>query len=109
MTSIMDSMTVFWPAPTARGPLSWTQHVPGSKSITNRAYILAALADYPSVIENVLHSRDTDLMAGALRTLGVRIRDTDGAVHVEPGPLHGGEVECGLAGTVMRFVPPVAA
>lgn len=105
----MDPMTALWPAPTASGPIRWTQHVPGSKSITNRAYILAALADYPSVIVNALHSRDTDLMAGALRSLGVGIRDTDGAIHVEPGTLHGGEVECGLAGTVMRFVPPVAA
>ncbi|GAB3699066.1 3-phosphoshikimate 1-carboxyvinyltransferase [Corynebacterium nasicanis] len=102
-------MTAPWPAPTASGPIRWTQHVPGSKSITNRAYILAALADYPSVIENALHSRDTDLMAGALRSLGVKIRDTDGAVRIEPGRLHGGEVDCGLAGTVMRFVPPVAA
>ena len=105
----MDPMTALWPAPTANGPIRWTQHVPGSKSITNRAYILAALADYPSVIENALHSRDTDLMAGALRSLGVSIRDDDGAVHIEPGPLHGGEVDCGLAGTVMRFVPAVAA
>lgn len=105
----MDPMTALWPAPTASGPIRWTQHVPGSKSITNRAYILAALADYPSVIVNALHSRDTDLMAGALRALGVSIRDDDGAIHIEPHPLHGGEVECGLAGTVMRFVPPVAA
>lgn len=105
----MDPMTVSWPAPAASGPINWTQHIPGSKSITNRAYILAALADYPSVIENALHSRDTDLMAQALRSVGVTIRDTDGAIHVEPGQLHGGEVECGLAGTIMRFVPPVAA
>lgn len=105
----MDPMTVSWPAPAASGPINWTQHVPGSKSITNRAYILAALADYPSVIEGALHSRDTDLMAQALRGIGVSIHDTDGAIHVEPGQLHGGEVECGLAGTIMRFVPPVAA
>ena len=105
----MDDMTAPWPAPTAHGPVRWTQHIPGSKSITNRAYILAALADYPSELENALHSRDTDLMAGALRTLGVGVRESGGVVHVEPGPLHGGEIECGLAGTVMRFVPPVAA
>lgn len=105
----MDDMTAPWPAPTAHGPIRWTQHIPGSKSITNRAYILTALADYPSVIENALRSRDTDLMADALRTLGVGVRDTAEGVHIEPGPLHGGEVECGLAGTVMRFVPPLAA
>ena len=102
-------MTAPWPAPTAHGPIRWTQHIPGSKSITNRAYILTALADYPSVIENVLRSRDTDLMADALRTLGVGVRDTPQGVRIEPGPLHGGQVECGLAGTVMRFVPPLAA
>lgn len=105
----MDDMTALWPAPTTHGPIRWTQHIPGSKSITNRAYILAALADYPSVIENALHSRDTALMADALRALGVGVREVGGEVHIEPGPLHGGEVECGLAGTVMRFVPPVAA
>ncbi|MCS5478664.1 3-phosphoshikimate 1-carboxyvinyltransferase [Corynebacterium sp. YIM 101645] len=102
-------MTAPWPAPTAHGPIRWTQHIPGSKSITNRAYILTALADYPSVIENALRSRDTDLMAEALRTLGTGVRDTSEGVRIEPGPLHGGEVECGLAGTVMRFVPPLAA
>jgi len=105
----LDDMTDNWLAPTAHGPIRWTQHIPGSKSITNRAYILAALADYPSVIEGALHSRDTALMAGALSTLGVGIRDTDGVVRIDPAPLHGGEVECGLAGTVLRFVPPVAA
>ncbi|RNE49042.1 3-phosphoshikimate 1-carboxyvinyltransferase [Corynebacterium alimapuense] len=102
-------MNANWPAPTAPGPIRWTQHIPGSKSITNRAYILAALADYPSVIEGALHSRDTALMANALRSMGTLIRDDDGVVHLDPRPLHGGSIDCGLAGTVMRFVPPVAA
>lgn len=105
----MVDMTVNWPAPTSHGPIRWTLHVPGSKSITNRAYILAALAENPSAIEGVLHSRDTDLMSQALSSMGVAIRSAGGTVHVEPGTLRGGTVDCGLAGTVMRFVPPVAA
>lgn len=88
----------------------WEQIVPGSKSITNRAFILAAIADYPSTIYGALRSRDTDLMADALRVLGVGIQESEpGVIRVEPGPLHGGQVECGLAGTIMRFVPPIAA
>ncbi|AKK08096.1 3-phosphoshikimate 1-carboxyvinyltransferase [Corynebacterium testudinoris] len=105
----MKAMTANWTAPTAHGPIRWTQHIPGSKSITNRAYILAALAAYPSAIHGALHSRDTALMADALRAMGTGIRDTEGVVYVDPAPLHGTKVECGLAGTVMRFVPPVAA
>ena len=85
--------------------------LPGSKSITNRALILAALADGPSTLTGALRSRDTDLMIGALRTLGTTVTERDGGttLDVTPCALRGGEVACGLAGTVMRFVPPVAA
>ncbi|PRQ10773.1 3-phosphoshikimate 1-carboxyvinyltransferase [Corynebacterium sp. 13CS0277] len=83
--------------------------------MTNRALILAALAESPSRIRGALRSRDSDLMMRALRAMGVRI-DTrveestgDEVIHVTPAPLVGGHVDCGLAGTVMRFVPPVAA
>ncbi len=83
--------------------------LPGSKSLTNRALVLAALADGPSVVRRALRSRDTDLMAAALAAMGVEV-DTSGADWtVAPGHLHGGSIDCGLAGTVMRFVPPVAA
>ena len=83
--------------------------LPGSKSLTNRALVLAALADGPSVVRRALRSRDTELMAAALVAMGVEV-DTDGPDWtVTPGRLHGGQVDCGLAGTVMRFVPPVAA
>lgn len=99
-----------WPAPTPSGPVTGTVRLPGSKSLTNRALVLAALADGPSVVRRALRSRDTELMAGALAALGVRI-DTSGADwEVQPGVLRGpAEVDCGLAGTVMRFVPPAAA
>jgi 3-phosphoshikimate 1-carboxyvinyltransferase len=69
--------------------------VPGSKSVTNRALLLASIADGPSRIRGALRARDTRLMARALAALAPI-----------SGPAH---VDCGLAGTVMRFVPPVAA
>ncbi len=105
----MSAHESLWPAPTARGPVSATVALPGSKSLTNRALVLAALSDGPSVVRRALRSRDTELMARALTTLGAAV-DTSGTDWtVTPGPLHGGAVDCGLAGTVMRFVPPVAA
>ncbi|OUS96233.1 3-phosphoshikimate 1-carboxyvinyltransferase [Rhodococcus sp. NCIMB 12038] len=100
-----------WNAPRAEAPVVATVALPGSKSITNRALILAALADGPSTLTGALRSRDTDLMIDALRTLGIRIETAgdDTTLRVTPGPLRGGAVDCGLAGTVMRFLPPVAA
>ena len=83
--------------------------LPGSKSLTNRALILAAIADGPSVIRSPLWARDTELMASALVELGISITRDGGDCVVEPGPLHGATVDTGLAGTVMRFVPPLAA
>jgi 3-phosphoshikimate 1-carboxyvinyltransferase len=99
-----------WPAPHPDGPVHATVRLPGSKSLTNRALVLAALSDGPSVLHAALRSRDTELMASALRSMGAGV-DTSGADwKVAPAPLHGDtEVDCGLAGTVMRFVPPVAA
>lgn len=102
-------MSAFWCAPQPAGPLSWTQEVPGSKSMTNRALILAALADSPSIIYNPLVSRDTDLMKEALKAMGVGISEWGPHLRVSPGTLHGATVDCGLAGTIMRFLPPVAA
>jgi 3-phosphoshikimate 1-carboxyvinyltransferase len=98
-----------WPAPTADGPVTATVALPGSKSLTNRALVLAALAQHPVRISAPLRARDTLLMAAALRSLGVGVRDDGPDWLVEPGTMHGGPVDCGLAGTVMRFVPPLAA
>lgn len=99
-----------WPAPRARHPVIGTVEIPGSKSITNRALLLAALADGPSRIVRPLRSRDTELMAGALRSLGVPVREQDGAWVVAGGaPLHGGcHIDVGNAGTVARFLPALA-
>ena len=99
-----------WSAPVADGPIDATVAVPGSKSLSNRYLVLAALADGPSTLRSLLVSRDTRLMAGALRALGVGVELGDDAVRVTPGELRGAvTVDCGLAGTVMRFLPPVAA
>jgi 3-phosphoshikimate 1-carboxyvinyltransferase len=104
-----------WTAPFAATPVHATVTVPGSKSQTNRALVLAALAaaqgNGTSTISGALRSRDTDLMIGALRTLGLHV-DGDGAElkvsgRIAPGP--NARVDCGLAGTVLRFVPPLAA
>ncbi len=85
--------------------------LPGSKSETNRALVLAALATGPSTISGGLEARDTQIMRDALRALGVTISEREGVWRVEP-PAHftgRATIDCGLAGTVMRFVPPLAA
>jgi 3-phosphoshikimate 1-carboxyvinyltransferase len=102
-------MTAPWPAPRATAPVDAEVTVPGSKSVTNRALVLAALAAEPSRLRAPLLARDTTLMADALRTLGVQVVDDGADWVVTPGRLHGGgRVDAGLAGTVQRFVPPVA-
>jgi len=99
-----------WPAPSAVGPLDAVVEVPGSKSLSNRYLVLAGLASGPSRLHGVLQSRDTRLMAAALGALGSRVVENDGDWLVDPGAVLGDvSVECGLAGTVMRFLPPVAA
>ncbi|GAB4008292.1 3-phosphoshikimate 1-carboxyvinyltransferase [Nocardioides ultimimeridianus] len=102
--------TDLWPAPVATPGLEAVVRLPGSKSLTNRALVLAALADGPSVVRRALRSRDTMLMARALTALGATV-DTEGvdwSVTPLSGTPTGTSVDCGLAGTVMRFVPPVA-
>lgn len=102
-----------WRAPQATGPLSAVVELPGSKSLTNRALVLAALADGRSVVRRPLRSRDTELMAAALRVLGVEVTDDgdDWVIEGVPGPLQprGTSIDVGNAGTVARFVPAVAA
>jgi 3-phosphoshikimate 1-carboxyvinyltransferase len=98
-----------WPAPRARHPVDAVVSLPGSKSLTNRALVLAAIADGPSVVRKALRSRDTLLMAAALTSLGSPVDTSGEDWTVTPGPFRtDARVDCGLAGTVMRFVPPVA-
>ncbi len=100
-----------WAAPHAPGPIDAELSIPGSKSLTNRYLVLAALAADTSRLRLPLQSRDTVLMADALRSLGTRIeREDDETLRIDPGELRGpAQIDCGLAGTVMRFLPPVAA
>ncbi len=87
--------------------------MPASKSLTNRYLLLAGLAAGTSTLTHPLVSRDAILMLGAMGTLGIRAsRSQDDTVWtLEPPtrPVGGGDIDCGLAGTVLRFVPPVAA
>ncbi len=106
--------TQSWPAPHATAPVRATVTVPGSKSQTNRALLLAALAAQGQgapTIGGALRSRDTNLMIGALRALGLRVDGTGPELTVSGriAPAGGARVDCGLAGTVLRFVPPLAA
>lgn len=106
-----------WPAPRATHRLAAHVSLPGSKSLTNRELVLSALASGPSLLRRPLHSRDSMLMIEALRSLGVTIEEVagDGAYGPDlqitpPEELSGStSIDCGLAGTVMRFLPPVAA
>jgi 3-phosphoshikimate 1-carboxyvinyltransferase len=100
-----------WDAPVASGAVAGTVRVPGSKSQTNRVLVLAALADAPVVVRNPLVARDTQLMAAALGALGSTVIEASPYEWAAaPGVLAGNvDIDCGLAGTVMRFIPPVAA
>jgi 3-phosphoshikimate 1-carboxyvinyltransferase len=105
-------MTELWPAPfRADQPVSATIQIPGSKSVTNRALILAALATSASLLRKPLHSRDSELMIAGLKALGVSIEKLEnGDLAVTPAQLFGPtSIDVGNAGTVMRFLPPVAA
>jgi 3-phosphoshikimate 1-carboxyvinyltransferase len=99
-----------WAAPAARSAIASTVHLPGSKSMTNRALILAALADTPTTIVGPLQARDTDLMTRAIMALGATVEPAgQSAWTVTPGRVSGpASVDVGNAGTVLRFVPPVA-
>lgn len=107
-----------WAAPTVPGPVHARVELPGSKSLTARALVLAAIASAPTTLTGVLRSRDTNLMITALTTLGARVEELGESTSlcIHPAALHvttpdDGEarIDCGLAGTVMRFVPPLAA
>ncbi|WP_348786885.1 3-phosphoshikimate 1-carboxyvinyltransferase [Leifsonia sp. NPDC080035] len=111
-----DEPNTLWPAPVADGPVRAAVSLPGSKSLTARELVLSALADGPSLLRAPLHSRDTENMVEALRALGVSIQERPGASEfgsdllVTPAEelLGSTTIECGQAGTVMRFVPPIA-
>ena len=85
--------------------------LPGSKSITNRALVCAALLDGTSRIEGALLADDTEAMVSCLRALGVRV-DVDGTTMQVTGPPSwpdGAVLDARLSGTTSRFVLPIAA
>lgn len=115
-STLTEHPDALWAAPKADSPIRGTVGVPGSKSATNRALVLAALADGPSRVGEALDARDTRLMVAALAALGVEAglrhdaREGNATIDIIPGPLRGPtSIDVGLAGTVMRFVPPVAS
>lgn len=100
----------WWRAPAASTAVYGEVSLPGSKSITNREFVLAALAAENSLLRSPLLARDTRLMMAGLAAMGINFELGADSVLVRPGTLRGpAEVDCGLAGTVMRFLPPVAA
>jgi 3-phosphoshikimate 1-carboxyvinyltransferase len=110
-----------WPAPVAAAPVDAVIRLPASKSMTNRALVLAALADAPATIVGPLQARDTELMKAAITALGADVVTSDPGAGAEPGsgrPVWTvtpgsrsgrARVDVGNAGTVLRFVPPLAA
>ena len=110
-----------WRAPVAAGALDAVVELPGSKSLSARALLLAAVADAPTTLTGLLRSRDTELMLAALSALGARFEDLGDSgtqlritpaplpLRVQAGPDGVGRIDVGLAGTVMRFVPALAA
>ena len=109
-----------WRAPVAAGALDAVVELPGSKSLSARALLLAAVADAPTTLTGLLRSRDTELMLAALSALGARFEDLNDSgtqlrvtpaplpLRVQAGPDGVGRIDVGLAGTVMRFVPALA-
>lgn len=115
MTNRESVATNNWPAPfRGKKPVDVRVVIPGSKSVTNRALILAAQAEGTSKLRRPLVSRDSELMVGGLRALGITIDesfdDNDLIYSVTGGSLKGpAKIDVGNAGTVMRFLPPLAA
>lgn len=107
----LDAYSRPWPAPISSGAINAELSLPGSKSLNNRELVLSAIASEPTIIKGLLKSRDSALMIDALRSLGVEISELEnGDVRVVPNELvPTSSIDCGLAGTVMRFVPPIAA
>lgn len=98
---------------TPTGPVELEMNVPGSKSLTNRALLVAALAEGESVLEGALAAEDTRVMAAALRTLGIDVEEEGGdlRVHGRGGrvPVPSAELDLRLSGTSIRFLAALCA
>ena len=119
MTNRENMAATNWPAPfRGKKPVDVRVVIPGSKSVTNRALILAAQAEGTSKLRRPLVSRDSELMMGGLKALGLSITqslqevsgESELIFNVTGGQLKGpAKIDVGNAGTVMRFLPPLAA
>lgn len=98
-----------WHAPAPGVPVRATVPIPGSKSLTARHLVIAAMAAEPSTISGALLSRDTTLMIDALRKLGTSIDHDGTTLHITPRPFGPAHIDVGLAGTVLRFLVAAAA
>ena len=104
-----------YPVAPVRGPLNATVTVPGSKSITNRALVCAALAAGESVLDGALFADDTHAMIGVLRALGLDVRTDPGSARIAVvgcdgrPPAATGEVDVRQSGTTARFAVPMLA
>ena len=108
----LNTYSTPWLAPLAGGLIDAVVKLPGSKSLTNRELVLSALAANPTTLIEPLASRDSELMIAALESLGAKFERDENQITVTPiGSANAAEtvsIDCGLAGTVMRFVPPLA-
>lgn len=105
-----ESYSQSWLAPSTQSPLAASISLPGSKSLNNRELVLSALAKESTQLLGHLQSRDSTLMIEALGQLGTQIVESENSLLINPRALRGPAViDCGLAGTVMRFVPALAA
>src|SRR5450756_932564 len=93
--SVSDTLKVMdsgrWRAPAAQGPVRATLRLPGSQSITNRALLLAAISDAPSLMHGALKARDSSLAIAALRALGCSFDERGTDLAVSPGSLAVGD------------------
>lgn len=111
MTDYPDTLPV---TPVA-SPISGTIAVPGSKSITNRALLLAALAEGVTTLTNALFSDDTQRMMDCLRVLGFDVQDSPEREEIRVQgrggdiPASEGELFVGNSGTTTRFIVPAMA
>jgi len=99
----------FFQAPKADSPIMGEIRIPGSKSLTNREIFLSAIASGVSVLKKPLISRDSELMLNAIKQFGAEVEIKPGQISISPAKFESkAEIHCGLAGTVMRFVPLMA-
>lgn len=99
----------YFSAPQANGSISGEMNIPGSKSLTNREILLSAIGNGKSVLKKPLISRDSQLMLDAIRALGSEVVEHSDSIEISPATMNrDATIHCGLAGTVMRFVPLLA-